>query len=695
MMERTMRRLPLLIGSLFSLLAGILPAQDAYREAGDPSARVARISYLTGTVSFQPSGDTAWSLATTNYPMTTGDRLYADRGARAELQVGPLALRVSEATDLTVTSLTDQFTQIGLPQGTLRISVYDLAPGDSIEIDTPRGALALLAVGEYRIDAPPDDSPMLVAVYRGTVQWTAGGVAQIVRSGQAISVTGYGTIQVASVALPAPDSFDRWSTDRDRRLASSASAQYVSRGTPGYADLDDAGAWQTDAQYGPVWYPAGVQADWAPYRYGRWVWIEPWGWNWVAQEPWGYTPFHYGRWAFVGSRWGWLPGSVIARPYYAPALVVVVDGSGFQAGAQAWFPLGPGEPYRPWYHSGDGYQRKMNVPTFGRVANITVTTNVTSIDYRNRRMAMTVVPTTTFRSGLPIARRVIPVTQEQIARAPIAPHPFALPGASAAGGGRAAPDSPRGRRPAFVVAPTPRPAPTVQARQPLIVRQDMPAQRPAPPVQTPQPRIFRGDLPAQRPAPPVQTNQPLDRTRSLPAPATQPVLITRRAPPPQQPPFPVRQQAMQPDAGRPLEPQQIDNLRGGKPAGPRRDPENPAHPVAPAPPPSPAATPSPRQRQDATPAPRQQPTAAPTPAAAPMARPSPAAAPAPRQRQDATPAPRQQPAATPTPAAAPGARPMRAVTPAPRQRQDTTPAPRQKPGAAPRRDPKPDKGPGR
>jgi hypothetical protein len=51
---------------------------------------------------------------------------------------------------------------------------------------------------------------------------------------------------------------------------------------------------------------------------------------------------------------------------------------------------------------------------------------------------------------------------------------------------------------------------------------------------------------------------------------------------------------MQPDAGRPLEPQQRQNLRAGKPAGPRRDPEYPPHP-APATRAAPRARPAPAQ----------------------------------------------------------------------------------------------------
>jgi uncharacterized protein DUF6600 len=324
-----------------------------------------------------------------------------------------------------------------------------------------------------------------------------------------------------------------------------------------------------------------VPMGWAPYRYGHWVWIEPWGWTWVEHEPWGFAPFHYGRWAYVGSRWGWLPGSMVARPYYAPALVVFVDGGRIEVGTQAWFPLGPGEPYHPWYHADREYRDRMNARTFGRVANVPRTTPVAAIPYRNRRLAMTVVPTTTFRSGLPVARRVIPVTATQIERAPVTPHPFTQPGRSAEAGGNAIVPSPRIRPPTWHVAPAPRQAPALQPHQPLIVRRSIPVVVPAP----------------RKPA----------------TPAPSPVLITRRAPPPPEPSFQVRQQAMQPDAGRPLEPQQIDNLRAGKPAGPARDVENPPHAAVGRQAPQPRAQEAPRPA--AQPAPRQpaQPPAKPKP----------------------------------------------------------------------------------
>ena len=31
-----------------------------------------------------------------------------------------------------------------------------------------------------------------------------------------------------------------------------------------------------------------------------WVWLRPWGWTWVDDAPWGFAPFHYGRWLWWG-----------------------------------------------------------------------------------------------------------------------------------------------------------------------------------------------------------------------------------------------------------------------------------------------------------------------------------------------------------------------------------------------------------
>ena len=50
---------------------------------------------MTGAVSFSPAGENDWVQAPINRPLTTGDRLWADAGARAEIQVGGAMIRMN------------------------------------------------------------------------------------------------------------------------------------------------------------------------------------------------------------------------------------------------------------------------------------------------------------------------------------------------------------------------------------------------------------------------------------------------------------------------------------------------------------------------------------------------------------------------------------------------------------------------
>ena len=59
----------------------------------DPPGRVARLSFTAGAVAFRPASVDDWTNALINYPVTTGDHLWVDRGGRAELQIGTTAVR--------------------------------------------------------------------------------------------------------------------------------------------------------------------------------------------------------------------------------------------------------------------------------------------------------------------------------------------------------------------------------------------------------------------------------------------------------------------------------------------------------------------------------------------------------------------------------------------------------------------------
>src|SRR5207237_2998765 len=142
--------------------------------------------------------------------------------------------------------------------------------------------------------------------------------------------------------------------------------------------------------------------------------VEPWGWTWVDDGPWGVAPLHCGRWVYWDGGWVWVPGRRVARPVYAPALVVFVGGGSFGV---AWFPLAPEEPYVPAYHVSNTYIRNLNV-TSVNVTNIDVT-NVTNIQYRNRGApgAVTVVSRETFVRSRPVDKGVIVVPRERLAEA--------------------------------------------------------------------------------------------------------------------------------------------------------------------------------------------------------------------------------------------------------------------------------------
>src|SRR5260370_13433133 len=149
----------------------------AFGDAGDPPARVARLNYLSGSVSFQPAGVDDWSPATINYPMTTGDHLWVDNQSRAEMHIGSTVIHADSGTASSFLNLDDRTVQIRLSQGSLYIRIRYMADDDVYEVDTPNGAISLLRTGSYRIDVEPDRETTAITVRGGEAEVTAGGSA--------------------------------------------------------------------------------------------------------------------------------------------------------------------------------------------------------------------------------------------------------------------------------------------------------------------------------------------------------------------------------------------------------------------------------------------------------------------------------------------------------------------------------------
>src|SRR5215469_12722801 len=406
---------------MWSLLVLCTALGVAQADDPDPPGRAAQLSDAEGAVSLQPAGVQEWTAATLNRPLTTGDRLWSDQSSRAELNLG--------TAGFAFLNLDDRNAQMQLSAGALIVSVRDLQPGESYEIDTPNIALSLQQPGVYRVEVNDQGTATAVAVSEGAAQALGGGQTVAIGAQQVVTFTGTDALAWNSATLGAPDDFDNWSAERERELANSASAGYVANDVPGTQELDNYGHWEQAPEYGPVWVPTVVVVGWAPSRYGHWVWITPWGWTWDDDARWGYAPFHYGRWVVWNNSWSWVPAprhGRLGRTVYAPALVAWVGGpavvtSGSSVG---WFPLGPREVFVPAYHVSPTYVRNVNITNTATLST-TYITNVYQNDigaqhYMNETpAAVTAVPRNTFTSGQRVSGHGAPLSSSVLAAAVI------------------------------------------------------------------------------------------------------------------------------------------------------------------------------------------------------------------------------------------------------------------------------------
>ena len=414
---------------LFALSAGFpggLRAQDQ-----DPPDRIARVSYLRGDVSLQPgsaNGDAAFAAAEVNYTLSAGDRLYTGQDGMSEMQSDNLALRLGRLSDVTLENFAQDYVRLGLAQGSVRVRSYALQTNGAIEVDTSNGSFTVMRAGDVRVSSYPGygqrPDTTIVTVNAGQVRAVGDGMDTVIESGQTLRIDGNQPVQAGFVQMLQPDELDQFDQQRDEQRAAAAVQirdQYVNPAMVGYDDLTQYGDWAPEPEYGRVWYPRQVEAEWSPYRNGHWAYIAPWGYTWVEAEPWGFAPFHYGRWARFGGRWGWVAGPPVVRPIYSPALVAFVGGSGFSlsirvgggGGVAAWFPLGPREPFVPWYRSSPGYVNRVNVSNLynrntvevrnvyvNRTTNVYVNnTTINNITYVNRNVGTVAVPRQAFERG--------------------------------------------------------------------------------------------------------------------------------------------------------------------------------------------------------------------------------------------------------------------------------------------------------
>jgi hypothetical protein len=391
-----------------------------------PPGRVGRVSLVTGNLNLRSQGGTGWINAEINAPIFTGVALRTDAGARGEIEIGANTVDLFNNTEIEITGLRDGVTQITVSRGRIGLDLRQVGEDEAFEIYFPQGGIWLLARGSYDVDAESGNQPSRIAVFRGVAQFVGADADIRIEGGYMAVLTG--SDAAATIEAAVPDAFAQWCFERDHDERSLAAPYYISPYMTGFAELDSAGLWKIDPEYGPVWVPAAPE-EWAPYRFGHWNWIAPWGWTWIDDQPWAFAPSHYGRWALINDHWAWVPGSFVAHPLYAPAIVAFLGTPGVGLSSEdgatvAWFPLAPGEAYWPSYARDVDYVRDLNRGNMPDVGAIQMPADGQphferfNEDFANRQFA-TVVPRSVFINSRPVPPARMGLPEQRLQDAPV------------------------------------------------------------------------------------------------------------------------------------------------------------------------------------------------------------------------------------------------------------------------------------
>ena len=342
----------------------------------DPPARAGRIVEVAGTAWSFDADHNEWGRMVRNQTLSEGDRVRVDPKSRVSMRIGSTSLWLDGGADVEVMQLDDAGVLLRLENGALGLALRSSESVSEYRVQTREGQLFPDDVGLYRVEQLPQGTRAQALQGRLRFESDRSGAMQRawLRDGEQAEFWWADGPRTEHQAL-VRDSFANWLLGQAgaAAIASTVSEEYVSSEMTGVEELDRNGRWEQAPEYGNVWIPTQVAPGWEPYRDGRWVWTRNWGWSWVDDLPWGFAPFHYGRWVVWRGRWCWTPGHYVARPVYAPALVTWRQTPGITIGVTirqppprgSWFPLPPREVYVPTYRHSDDYRNRINRPYEG------------------------------------------------------------------------------------------------------------------------------------------------------------------------------------------------------------------------------------------------------------------------------------------------------------------------------------------
>ena len=320
-------------------------------------SRAVRLSSVEGDVRVVQDGEVIADPALANLPLFEGSEITTGNEGRAEIQFedGSVA-RLSPNTTLALSVLqqkgTGTRTEIVMNSGLAYFELQPSTPEHSFRVNYGPAGFTPSSFSVVRVIS--DTPPASLAVFSGNIHLTRGETVQVdVHSGESLTLEGSDSASYNLTESIEPDSWDAWNADRDQVLNTESADKTAATGSlknypnVGLSDLDANGNWYNVPGQGYVWSPYDAQlegASWDPYGFGHWVYYPRFGYVWVSDYAWGYTPFQCGLWNYFDNfGWGWAPGGG-CNPWWGEGFF----GAGYYGGGGGWgYRLGN---YPPGYH---------------------------------------------------------------------------------------------------------------------------------------------------------------------------------------------------------------------------------------------------------------------------------------------------------------------------------------------------------
>ncbi|MEA2690836.1 MAG: hypothetical protein QOJ16_223 [Acidobacteriota bacterium] len=339
--------LALLLGVGIAGMADVANAQ-ADTETARISDNASQGSYgyfriVEGSATVVEAGSGTRSAAAVNQPVMPGDRVFVAERGRVEIVLSDRnLLRLDGGSEILLAQLAGtpdtngRSTRLRLEEGNFQLVVVQDSLGDELpRVDTPNATVYIQYPGSYRITSDQGNWSGVV-VRRGTAEVVTDRGSVRVRADEEAHVEGTENARTDVAQASGYDAVERWGRDLETQVAGNRGNGYLDeRLSYAGAPLGRYGSWiEVNNQH--YWRPT-VEGGWRPFTDGYWT-PTPSGLTWVATEPWGWVPYHYGSWDYLdGYGWVWAPGYV-----YSPAWVYWYWGPS-QIG---WCPVGY---YTGWY----------------------------------------------------------------------------------------------------------------------------------------------------------------------------------------------------------------------------------------------------------------------------------------------------------------------------------------------------------